>query len=345
MLEFNSADEALVNLLFLCKENGVYRKPAWQASGCTEFPHPILFKINNPLARFTTLPERKGNTALAVAESLWVLRGYNDLDVLPGHYSKAVYAFTDDGKHYRAGYGPRLRHYNGYSNQYSVTEGVRPKGVDQLDYVVKQLQKDPFTRQAVITIHDPNKDDFTTDGDLLKTNDTPCTRSLHFMINAEGKLDLTVHMRSNDLIRGMGAINIPLFTFLQQIVAQILGAPLGSYYHVADSLHYYDIHEDLVESLLASKANTPDMTNFAYDPTPLTLLDVDNAIDILLTYEKQIRIDRKFDIKNPFEGYNNLQVFCDYAEVFRAYWGKKTGLDVDGESMFLHPQLKTIFSR
>lgn len=345
MYSFNSMDEALVQLLSDCRENGVFRKPEWQENGCTEFPFPVLFRLENPLARFTTIAERKMNVALAVAESVWVLRGLNNLDDLPGHYAKAVYSFSDDGRYYRAGYGPRLRHYNGTQVQYAIGETTKAGGIDQLKFVIDALTNDPFTRQADITIHDPIKDDFDTNGNLLKTKDTPCTRSLHFLTNHEGKLDLIVRMRSNDIIRGADAINVPLFTFIQQIVSQVTGIPLGSYYHIADSLHYYDIHEEMVDSIINSNYAPVNMEGFSYKSPKIRLRDVDDAIDWLLMYEHKLMAGEGLDAADPFENDPRFEVFSDYAQVFRAYWGKKAGLEPEPLTMFLHPQLRFIFSK
>ena len=71
-------------------------------------------------------------------------------------------------------------------------------------HVIMSLQKDINTRQASITIHDPIKDDFGKDGKLKETKDTPCTRTIQFMV-VDGKLDCTVTMRSNDVLWGFSA--------------------------------------------------------------------------------------------------------------------------------------------
>ena len=163
----NTLDELFQQSLLVIKKTGVDRKPEWQRCTCHEIPNPVILTLNYPLARFCTLKSRKQNVALTVAESLWVLAGMNDLDELPGHYAKAIYAYADDGKSYRAGYGPRIRFYNTDKTQYYIRHQERTvfqsRGVgyvDQLKYCIEQLKKDKFTRQAVITIHDPNKDDF-----------------------------------------------------------------------------------------------------------------------------------------------------------------------------------------
>lgn len=162
----------------------------------------------------------------------------------------------DSGVFVHNSYGPRIRGYTGISNQYyrslnnpkirSMEDHAKESFVmiDQLQYVVETLKNEPTSRQALITIHDPAKDSQLG----LKTKDIPCTRSLHFMI-VDGKLNLYVWLRSNDILWGAQAVNWYNFTFMQQYVAKILGVPLGSYFHIVDNLHYYENSLDTIRTL------------------------------------------------------------------------------------------------
>ena len=107
-------------------------------------------------------------------------------------------------------YGPRINH--------------------SLKLAVKRLKADTDTRQAVVTIFDPERD-------YDDTPDVPCTLSLQFMIR-DGKLVLHTTMRSNDLWWGT-AYDVFQFTQLQLTVARILGIEPGPYFHHANSLHLY----------------------------------------------------------------------------------------------------------
>ena len=73
-----------------------------------------------------------------------------------------------------------------------VINGTR---CDQLDNVVNLLREIPnSTRQAAISIYD-GKEIYKYD------NDTPCTYAVQFSI-VDGKLCMSVYMRSNDLWYG-----------------------------------------------------------------------------------------------------------------------------------------------
>jgi thymidylate synthase len=246
---FNGINEALVVMSKEVLEKGVFRKtPGFQAENsnrCLELPFPIIIEMNHPEARKVKIPERKWNSTLPYAESLWLALGWNSLDDLPGKYVKSLYNFSDDGHYWRAGYGPRIRHYNGLTEQYSI--GVFGNfydwvpEVDQLKYVYETLKKDPNSRQALITIHDPMKDSKID----LVTKDQPCTRSLHFMV-VEDKLNLYTTMRSNDLLWGFSAVNNFNFTFMLEYMSKLLNIPMGKYYHIAHNFHIY---EDFIEKV------------------------------------------------------------------------------------------------
>jgi thymidylate synthase len=49
---------------------------------CFELPYPVIIKINNPLSRSVTIPERGWNYVLPYIESLWLASGRNDVKVL-----------------------------------------------------------------------------------------------------------------------------------------------------------------------------------------------------------------------------------------------------------------------
>ena len=239
----------LIGASKLLVEEGVKRET--RGSTCYELPEPAMFKITNPLAREVTIPARKWFKTLPYAESLWIASGRNDMAYIT-HYLPRMADFSDDGKFMRGGYGPRYRDYNGESDDYRIESiNVRHHGsVDQLRFVIECLKDDMKTRRAVMNFGDPMKDDFDEKGELKKSKDIPCTRELHFMKQSgNNRLDLIVRMRSNDLIWGASAVNIFNYTFMQEYVAAILGLEVGNYYHIADNLHYYERHSEMVRKI------------------------------------------------------------------------------------------------
>lgn len=208
--EFDNLSQALVGLSKSLESVGIWTRRGTNPAGntCLEFPEAVLIKISNPRNRYVFVPERKWNKTLGWIESLWIARGDNSLE-MPSAYVKNLLSFSDDGETMRAGYGPRIRNYGAHFvtsfyknesykmyNQYDSRCVDAVKTTDQLRFIVDKFKQDITTREAVITIHDPIADDFNN-GEVLVTKDTPCTRSIHFMV-VDGKMNCYVDMRSND---------------------------------------------------------------------------------------------------------------------------------------------------
>lgn len=206
-------------------------------------------------------------------------------------YCSILNDFSDDELFMRGGYGPRLRHFNGSNNDYKINNHLITQGqdIDQFLFVSKCFERDPETRQAVINIGDPTKDCFENDNTTIKqTKDFPCTRMLHFIKDASNnKLNLIVTMRSNDLIWGASGVNIFNFTFMQEYFASILGLKLGSYYHTAHNMHFYEEKKNLVERIAAIESVKDD--SFEYKKTFSSLNEFDALLKILSAEEEKLR--------------------------------------------------------
>lgn len=321
---------------------------------CREFPGAVLIEITNPTDRYVRVPQRKWNKTLGWIESLWLARGDNSLE-MPSSYVKNLLNFSDDGKFMRAGYGPRIRRYgdnfehmvtlsgNLLARQYKNGKAEENNGrlvrlkkpgqfqniVDQLRFVIEKFKEDIDTREAVITIHDPISDDFSChEGEdvarILKTKDTPCTRSIHFMI-VDGKMNCYVDMRSNDLIWGFSAVNVFNFTLMQEYVAAIVGVPVGTYYHKVDNLHVYEDFIPMVEEIaIISENSYLSGINFSYKTTFTSLEEFDKLVDILSRYEELCRSKaiENGELKNMLSEFKD-EMFSDWAKVIYRYWTKQ----------------------
>jgi thymidylate synthase len=175
--------------------------------------------------KFLTMPNaRKGNYTFQLAEFLWMMRGSNDLEEI-AHYNSVWRYFEDEDEPgiLNGAYGERLRAWN--------------DSVDQFLEVYEKLKKDPYSRQAVMVIFDPDRDNMLhEDGKYSK--DIPCTNYFNFQIR-DGKLNMWTVMRSNDLHKG-SIYDIPNFILMQHVLAGWLNVEVGKYTHSAASLHMYE---------------------------------------------------------------------------------------------------------
>ena len=176
----------------------------------------IGFTIENPTNKVITNKERNWNEEYAAAEWAWYLSGDPRIKKLGELYGKIPPIWE------------RMADSNGEVNS---NYGYQWKRHDQLENVINILKKNPDTRQAAISIYDGKEIH-------QYAHDTPCTYAVQFTI-VQGKLYMSVYMRSNDLWYGFCNDQYQ-FASLQEMVAERLNLPVGTYYHHAHNLHLYN---------------------------------------------------------------------------------------------------------
>lgn len=187
-----------------------------------------LTVLSHPQERCLFVPHRGNNVIATLAETLWVMAGRADVDWLSTFLPRAI-DFSDDGVSWRGGYGPRLRHWN---------------GVDQVAQVRRLLLEEQTTRRAVMSIFDPGQD-------FISSKDIPCNNWLHWLVR-DGRLNLTIAVRSNDLMWGFSGINSFEWSVLQEMMAHWVGAEVGDATYLASSLHLYEHHSERARRAVSS---------------------------------------------------------------------------------------------
>jgi thymidylate synthase len=199
--------------------------------------HPALLEVVKPRKRLVTSYGRPVNPMFSLAEVLWILNGFDDVASLK-YYNSKIGDYSDDGVKFNAAYGNRLRHEHGH---------------DQIEDVIQTLLADSNSRQAVLSIWLPRKDrgfapapalDSTAEPKYVQaphmTKDRACNVVSHLMIR-DGRLDWMQMMRSNDIMWGTPN-NFMQWLHLMEFIATQVGVKMGTYFHIADSLHMYDYH-------------------------------------------------------------------------------------------------------
>ncbi|HKB47282.1 MAG TPA: thymidylate synthase, partial [Ktedonobacterales bacterium] len=131
---------------------------------------------------------------------------------------------------WRGGYGPRLRNWS---------------GVDQVREVVHTLRRSPESRQAVIVLFDPARDN-------TASRDIPCNNWLRALVR-QGRVDVSVALRSNDIMWGFSGIDTFAWSVLQELIAHATSTDLGTTSYFIDSLHLYERHYARAERILADR--------------------------------------------------------------------------------------------
>lgn len=128
---------------------------------------------------------------------------------------------------------------------------------DHIPFIINELTRDTQSRRAVISIRDNDIDE--------NMDDCPCMQHMHFLIR-DCKLDLKVLFRSNDLCRAFFFNSFALIR-LQEIIAENLNLPVGTYTHTANSMHVYPVSYEFLDGCAKriSALNPNDILTYNYE--------------------------------------------------------------------------------
>lgn len=175
----------------------------------------IAIEFSPTYSNVLTNPIRNCTFETLQAELLWYMTGLNNANIV-------------------AKYLPNWMKFCN-SNDGEVASNYGKYWLEQAWYVCSQLISDKHNRRAIITIFDGNNTH-------MYKRDTPCTLSIAFDIR-DNALNMTVHMRSNDIWYGL-PIDQFCNSLLHNMILNALRAEfpdlhLGTYTHFVESMHAY----------------------------------------------------------------------------------------------------------
>ena len=286
------------------------------------------------------------NIFFLLAEAIWIFKGERDVEFL-SMFNERMREFSDNGKVFHAPYGFRLRHY-GVDSNYNFEsfkkslqlelklDVVQPEhhghylqqmseGTDQVLECLKMLKNNHFDRRAVMSI-------WNVDLDLAKNSkDIPCNDMVFLKIR-NGKLHTTIANRSNDLHWGLPT-NVFQFSFITEIMANILDIQLGTQTHNSQSLHFYtdnDIAMRMYEyTQFANGAELPDLYDnyfparidmkFSSENIEARLHEVDSYLGLIINTLKSGERMSTADFNELTEFSKYLALVYDILEVYTHY--------------------------
>jgi len=198
-------------------------------------PHPVMSVYERPCERVLWDASRDANPFFHLCESLWMLAGRDDSQLLNEFVQDFGERFAESGGRIHGAYGARWRrHWDG----------------DQLSAIVARLRRDPLDRRCVISMWDPTMDlvnpdevshDLHQELDVVfqEPRDLPCNTHLYPRV-VGNQLDLTVLCRSNDIIWGAYGANAVHFSVLQEYLAAAIGVTVGTMYQLSNNWHAYE---------------------------------------------------------------------------------------------------------
>jgi hypothetical protein len=255
VISVRNVHQALPHALRMMKEIGL---PMQSRNGpVLVSPQPVATRYNCPLERVLFHPERDANPFFHFYEAMWMLAGRNDLaPLLPyvGNFGK----FSDDKKTLHGAYGYRWRVGMPSYMEEELSCSREPSQLDQLRTIAEMLRKDRSDRRAVLQMWDARSD--LNAGGL----DLPCNDTATFQVGPDGRLDLVVFCRSNDIVLGAYGANAVHMSYLLEYVAARAGITPGAYTQVSVNWHGYD---ETFKPLVAAMDNTPRF-NYPADSDP-----------------------------------------------------------------------------
>lgn len=197
----------------------------------------VILNPSEPV--ITNFVHRKMNLAYAKREWLWYLGADPKDDSICEHATAWKKLQQEDGSFY-SNYG-----------QYLFGDPHLGKPT-QFEYVIRTLRDDPQSRRASMVL-------LKSEHLYAGNTDTVCTYAINFFINGN-QLDMTVMMRSNDVIWGF-TNDAFCFWQLYMFVFSILKASMpalayGDYTHFANSMHVYDRHYQMIRAILVDPSFT-----------------------------------------------------------------------------------------
>ena len=149
--------------------------------------------------------------------------------------------------------------------RYPVDNQIKFPGIpylNQLDFVVDELKRNPWSRRAVIDIRD-NSDDMYSD-------DPACWQHAQFFIR-DNKLHMKVLFRSNDACKA-AFMNAFALIMIQKRIADKLGVEVGTYTHRANSFHCYERDFEMLKGYVDRIVSGTNLT-YSYEDDWKELMD------------------------------------------------------------------------
>jgi thymidylate synthase len=238
-----------------------------------------------PLILFPILTTKKVPFGLVVSELLWFISGStNNANLLL--YNNTIWnEWSSEEKCAKFGrnqndlgpvYGHMWRNFGAYYNKHFIKEkeyfsenekkyitpGFEDNGVDQLKWLINEIQINPNSRRLIITGWDPSQQG--------KVALPPCHTMFQFYVR-DGYISCNLMQRSADSFLGV-PFNISSYALLTCMIAHVCDLKPKEFIHSFGDLHIYNNHFPQVLELLSRECKqlpklvlNPDLKNTGFE--------------------------------------------------------------------------------
>jgi thymidylate synthase len=280
-----SAENQYAENIFEIKQNGNISKDR-TGVGTKRIQSTVIH--SNLQDEFPILVGKKINFQSAFVEMVWMLSGRIDVEWLRKNGVNYWNDWEDTDGNIGKGYGWQFRNFGGDENGKG--------GVDQLNFVVNELKKNPDSRRALISLWNPNQ--------LQETTLPPCHFLYHFLSyisDKDGKryLDLHVTQRSADYFLGV-PYNLVMSGIFVTLMAKHLGMQVGSIHQTFNDSHTYLNHSEQVikylnnvyhesEERIFSRSHNNDVVNIKTREIPKLVMTDEFANLVFEDFEEMLQ--------------------------------------------------------
>jgi len=213
--------------LDLCQRilnEGVTKEDRTGTGTISVFGHQMRFDLSEGFPLVTT---KKLHTKSIIHELLWFLSGDTNIRYLQENGVRIWNEWADENGDLGPVYGKQWRSFAGRDG----------KTVDQIQWVVDEIKKNPDSRRLIVSAWNP--------AELDEMALPPCHLLFQFYV-AKGKLSCQLYQRSADTFLGV-PFNIASYALLTQMMAHVTGLEPGEFVHTLGDAHLYLNHVEQVK--------------------------------------------------------------------------------------------------
>ncbi len=185
------------------------------------FGHQMRFDLSKGFPLLTT---KKLHLKSIIHELIWFLRGDTNVRYLQENGVTIWDEWADEN----GALGPV------YGQQWKFWQAADGSTIDQIDWVVNEIRRNPDSRRLVVSAWNP--------ADLPRMALAPCHCMWQLSVT-NGKLSCHLTQRSCDVFLGAG-FNIASYSILVHMIAQVTNLQVGDFVHSLGDTHLYVNHLD-----------------------------------------------------------------------------------------------------
>ncbi|GED25105.1 thymidylate synthase 2 [Brevibacillus agri] len=241
----------LKQYLDLCRRilaEGVTKEDRTGTGTMSVFGHQMRFDLSEGFPLVTT---KKLHMKSIIHELLWFLSGDTNIRYLQENGVRIWNEWADENGDLGPVYGKQWRSFTGRDG----------KTVDQIQWVVEEIKKNPDSRRLVVSAWNP--------ADLDEMALPPCHLLFQFYV-ADGKLSCQLYQRSADTFLGV-PFNIASYALLTHMVAHVTGLKVGDFVHTLGDAHLYVNHIEQVKLQLTREPKP--LPKLKLNPTVTSIFD------------------------------------------------------------------------